>query len=126
MRISGRMRPMGNERKIPRSTFQTPGVRNWLRRLFPNPATLAPVGCEKSDLSYQGSVLEPGVPVGLGSPSTLMVMNWPWPQPGQLSCGFVPVIENGVPEYAAPMPLICQFLTMRPRMLLESFANGSS
>jgi hypothetical protein len=71
-------------------------------------------------------VLEPGVPVGEGSPCTSIVMKVPSPQPAQLSAGFVPPIENGVPEYAEPIPLICQFCAIRPRRLLEPFANGSS
>src|SRR5438874_423438 len=98
MRISGRMRPTGNERKSPRSTFHTGGVRNWLRRLLPKPARLAPVGCENSDLSYQGVVFDPAFPVGLGSPWTLMSTKDPFPQPGQLRPGLLPVIEKGVPE----------------------------
>src|SRR6185503_17832594 len=125
MRISGRKRPTGNERNSPRSTFQTEGVRNWLRRLLPKPARLAPVGCENSDLSYQASVFEPAEPVGLGSPCTLIRTKEPLPQPGQLRPALVPRIENGVPEYADPMPLICQFLTIWPRTLLEFLAKGS-
>src|SRR5687767_1636783 len=97
MRISGRNRPMGNDRKMPRSTFHTAGVRNWLRRLLPKPSTPRPVGCENSDRSYHGSVAEPGVPVGLGSPWTLIRTS---PQAGQLSVGLVPAMSNGVPEYA--------------------------
>src|SRR5438552_6200235 len=94
-RISGRKRPTGNERNSPRSTFQTGGVRNWFRRLLPKPAAPRPVGCEKSDLSYQGVSLEPASPVGLGSPLTLISTV---PQPGQLRPGLLPVIENAVPE----------------------------
>ena len=84
---------------------------------------LTPVGCEKSDLSYQGSVLEPGVPVGFGSPSTLI---WTAPQPGQLSAGFEPAIENGVPEYAEKIPLTCQFFTIWASTPFPSRAKGSS
>ena len=101
-------------------------MRNWLRRLVPNPFRSSPVGCENSDLSYQGTVVEPGVPLELGSPCALIRMNAPLPHPGQLSVGFVPVTENGVPEYAAPMPLSCQFLTIEPRTLFELRAKGSS
>src|SRR5438876_3017344 len=125
MRISGLSRPMGNDRNSPMSTFHTAGVRNWLRRLVPKPFLSSPVGCEKSDLSYQGTVAEPGVPLGLGSPCTLIRTNVPFPHPGQLSVGLMPVTENGVPEYAAPIPLSCQFLTIEPRTRLEPFANGS-
>src|SRR5882672_7790902 len=122
MRISGRKRPMGNERKSPMSTFQTDGVRNWLRRLVPKPSWPRPVGCEKSDLSYHGSVAEPGIPVGLGSPCTLIRMS---PQPGQLSAVLLPPMENGVPENQAAIPLTCQFFTMAASGFLEFFANGS-
>jgi hypothetical protein len=48
-------------------------------------------------VSYHGSVLEPALPVGLGSPCTLI--NVPIDeQPWQLSAVFVPPTENGVPE----------------------------
>src|SRR6266536_2735917 len=123
MRISGFTRPMGNERNSPMSTFQTGGVRNWFRRLVPNPSLPRPVGCEKSDLSYHGSVGDPAVPVGFGSPWTLIRTS---PQPGQLRAVLLPPIENGVPEYAAPTPLICQFLMIWAKGFLEFFANGSS
>src|SRR5713226_5766413 len=122
MRISGRKRPMGNERNNDMSTFHTDGVRNWLRRLVPKPSWPRPVGWEKSDLSYHGSVAEPGTPEGLGSPCTLMKID---PHPWQFSALLVPVMENGVPEYQAPTPLICQFLTIWASGFLESFANGS-
>src|SRR6478672_11708372 len=123
MRISGRKWPTGNERNRPRSTFHAPGVRNWLRRLLPKPATPRPVGCENSDLSYQGLVAEPAVPLGLGSPWTLMSTE---PQPGQFRVGLDPLMENGVPEYADPMPLSCQFFTSWASALFEFFAKGSS
>src|SRR5919106_1425156 len=123
MRISGRKRPIGNERNSPRFRFHTPGVRNWLRRLLPKPAKFTPAGWEKSDRSYHGSVLEPGVPVGLGSPSTLISTD---PQSGQLSGGFEPLIENGVPEYAEKTPFNCQFWTSRPSTLRDRLPKGSS
>ncbi len=94
-RICGWKRPTGNERNKPMSTFHTEGVRNWFRRLLPKPLKSTPVGWEKSDLSYQGSVGDPGVPVGFGSPLTLMKTA---PHPGQLRAGFDPPIENVVPE----------------------------
>src|SRR5687767_6053980 len=86
MRSSGRTRPTWNDRNRPMSTFHTDGLRNWLRRLLPKPVVrFTPVGCEKSDGSYQGSVGEPAVPVGLGSPCTSMLIA---PHPGQLTAGF--------------------------------------
>src|SRR3954468_4354076 len=123
MRSSGRIRPMGKVRKSPMSTFQTDGVRNWLRALVPKPSRPRPVGCENSDVSYQASVAEPGVPVGLGSPCTLTKID---PQPWQLSALLVPPMENGVPEYQAAIPLTCQFFTICASGLLEPFAKGSS
>ena len=64
----------------------------------PEPVDPSAVGCEKSDLSYQGSLFEPGVPVGLGSPCTLIRMKVPEPQPWQLSAGLEPPTVKGVPE----------------------------